>query len=194
MDQGIAAVLAGGIGLVGAVAGAFAGGVWAVRGAKIGGFKAVEAARLQVEGQVAAEHFQWVRSQRQQAYGQLLDAQTAVEDALAKAAPGIRAGGRLSEEARVELTERALVMRSRSRQLALWGPDEAVRLAYELTLSTLAASQALRTAQGVGVPSPGSQSQAWVQWDRANREMTSAHSAFVDRAGAIIRDPHQPAS
>lgn len=193
MDQGIAAVLAGGFGLVGAVAGAFAGGIWAVRGAKIGGSKAVEAARLQIEGQAAAEQLQWVRGQRQQAYGQLLDAQSAVEDTLARAAPGIRAGGRLSDEARDELTQRSLTLQKCTRQIALWGPEEVIRLAHALAVSTIEATQALRQAQGGGAPTSGGSRREWAHWDRANQEMTQAHSLFLERAGAVIRAPSQAA-
>lgn len=192
MDQGIAAVLAGGIGLVAAVAGAIAGGILAVRGAKVGGASAVEAARLQVEGQAVAEQLQWVRGQRQQAYGRLLEAHSAVEDTLGRAAPSIFAGGRLSDEARDELADRSLALDSCARQLALWGPEEVIRLAHQLVVDTIDATQALRRSQGVHAGSATRQSPEWERWRSASRQMTQAHSVFLERAGAIIRDPNQP--
>lgn len=68
MDQGIAALVAGLTGMVGALGGAVAGGVAAVRGARIGAEKAFEAGRQQVQDQAAVELSHWLREQRREAY------------------------------------------------------------------------------------------------------------------------------
>nr|BFD83064.1 hypothetical protein StreXyl84_24650 [Streptomyces sp. Xyl84] len=70
MDQGIAALIAAGVGLLGAVV----GGAAAVWGAKIGAERSARAVRQQVQDQAAAEHAHWLRQQRSEAYEQFEDA------------------------------------------------------------------------------------------------------------------------
>ncbi|MFI2260293.1 hypothetical protein OHU45_17755 [Streptomyces tubercidicus] len=63
MDEGVAAVIAGGFGLVGAMV----GGAAAAWGSKIGAEKTAAATRRQVEDQAHASHKQWLRQQRLEA-------------------------------------------------------------------------------------------------------------------------------
>jgi hypothetical protein len=64
MDQGVAALLAGGLGVFGALAGAVAGALGAIRGARLSADRAAEAAREQRQADVVSEHSHWLRQQR----------------------------------------------------------------------------------------------------------------------------------
>lgn len=64
MDQGLAALLAGVFGLVGAGL----GGVGAIWGAKVGAQTAAKATRQQLWDQALVEHEQWLREARREAY------------------------------------------------------------------------------------------------------------------------------
>ncbi|MFG2954835.1 hypothetical protein ACGF5O_14015 [Streptomyces sp. NPDC048291] len=64
MDQGIAALIAAGFGLVGAAV----GGAAAVWGARIGAERSAQAVKQQVQDQAAVEHAHWIRQQRLEAY------------------------------------------------------------------------------------------------------------------------------
>ncbi|GAB2915543.1 hypothetical protein [Streptomyces mayteni] len=68
MDQGIAAVLAGIAGLLGAAIGGFA----ATRGARIGAETAARASAQQVRDQAQVDHEHWLRGQRLEAWRALL--------------------------------------------------------------------------------------------------------------------------
>ncbi|MBW8088511.1 hypothetical protein IGW14_10805 [Streptomyces hygroscopicus subsp. hygroscopicus] len=81
MDQGIAALIAGIAGMVGALGGAVAGGVAAVRGARIGAERTAQATRQQVHDQAVAEHGHWLREQRRDAYASFITAAQAVTEA-----------------------------------------------------------------------------------------------------------------
>ncbi|MCC9686877.1 hypothetical protein [Streptomyces sp. MNU103] len=70
MDEGLAAVIAGVAGTVGALGGGLIAGIAAVRGARATG----EAVRQQVRDQAEVEHRQWLRGQRQQAYADTIHA------------------------------------------------------------------------------------------------------------------------
>lgn len=194
MDQGLAGVIAGVSGTVGAVAGAFIGAMAGLRGARIGGEKTVESARLQVEGQAVAGHLQWVRGQRQQVYAKLLDAHSSVEDSLRRAAAGIRVGGVLSTEARTELGSRILAMQPCLNQLALWGPEEVVDLAQLLRAKTAEAAQALIDAQR-GVPqAAGHLDSRWALWEREIQGAADLRARFLERAGEVVRGSDQSAT
>ncbi|MFD6959851.1 hypothetical protein [Streptomyces venezuelae] len=194
MDQGLAAVIAGVSGTAGAVAGAFIGALAGLRGARIGGDKTVESARLQVEGQAAAGHVQWVRSQQQQVYAKLLDAHSSVEDSLRRAAAGVRAGGVLANDARTELGSRILAMQPCLNQLALWGPQEVVDLAQLLRAETAEATQALVDAQR-GVPqTAGDLDSRWFQWERKIQAVADQRARFLERAGEVVRGTEQSAT
>ncbi|MEU8955941.1 hypothetical protein AB0C93_16730 [Streptomyces sp. NPDC048518] len=194
MDQGLAAVIAGVSGTAGAVAGAFIGALAGLRGARIGGEKTVESARLQVEGQAAAGHIQWVRSQQQQVYATLLDAHSSVEDSLRRAAAGVRGGGVLAPEARTELGSRILAMQPCLNQLSLWGPEEVVNLAQLLRAKTAEAAQALIDAQR-GLPqTPGAPDHRWDLWERRFQGVADQRAQFLQCAGDVVRGSDQAAT
>ncbi|MGW0422081.1 hypothetical protein [Streptomyces sp. NPDC003015] len=189
MSDATGTVISGVIAFAAAVIGAVIAGRYAKRGAEAGGRKAVEAALAQVHGQAAAEHWQWVRSQRHQSFAALLVAYAALDEVLARMAPEIRNGTRLDEPTGREVRERALELQAKTSQLALWGPTEAYSLAHGITGKSVAAARALLHIQRVS--SSGS-SADWVSFEQARAEMAEAHATFLHRAGEIIRDPRQP--
>ncbi|MDQ8705699.1 hypothetical protein RCO28_24850 [Streptomyces sp. LHD-70] len=174
------------------VSAAVAGGVLSFLGAARGGARAVEAARTQVTGNAAAEHFQWVRGQRQQHYAKLVEAHIALESALTRAAPLIRTGEDLSLEMREEIAERFLAVEATTSQLALWGPTEVIQQAQVLAERTIQAAELLMAAQGAASHPAGDTVGRWHGWVQAKSEVSLLKSQFLDRAGAVIRDPNQP--
>ncbi|WP_159403774.1 hypothetical protein [Streptomyces sp. NRRL S-646] len=191
MGDATATVLAAGIGLIAAVIGAVIAGRYAERGAKVGGRKAVEAALAQVHGEAAAEHWQWVRSQRYQSFASLLAAYTALDEVLARITPEVRGGAPLDVATRDELRRAALEMQDKTSLLALWGPDEARVLAYALTRKAVAAvSSVLQVERAT---SEG-RSRDWSNYEQTRSGMTEAYATFLQRAGEIIRDPMQTVS
>ncbi|MFE0104067.1 hypothetical protein [Streptomyces sp. NPDC059009] len=189
MSDATGTVVASAIAFVAAVIGAVIAGLYAKRGAETGGRKAVEAALAQVHGQAAAEHWQWVRSQRHQSFANLLASYAALDEGLARLAPEVREGARLDEVAGRELQQRTLELQASTSKLALWGPDEANVLAYAVTQEAMAGIRALLRAAHV---SSAGLSVDWSSFDRAREGMTQAHAEFLQRAGEIIRDPLQP--
>ncbi|MFF4034041.1 hypothetical protein ACFYZ2_30545 [Streptomyces sviceus] len=189
MSDATGTVISGVIAFAAAVIGAVIAGRYAKRGAEAGGRKAVEAALAQVHGQAAAEHWQWVRSQRHQSFAALLAAYAALDEVLARIAPGVRNGTGLDEATGQEVRERALELQAKTSQLALWGPIEANSLAYAIMGKSVAAVRALLYIESVSAPSP---SVDWSSFERARDEMVQAHATFLQRAGEIIRDPRQP--
>ncbi|MEU5315896.1 hypothetical protein AB0G67_04070 [Streptomyces sp. NPDC021056] len=191
MSDSMGTVIAAVIAFAAAVIGAVIAGMYAKRGAETGGRKAVEAALAQVHGQAAAEHWQWVRSQRHQAFSALLAAYAALDEVLVRIAPEVRAGGGLDEAAGREFRERAVDLKAKTSQLALWGPNEAYELAHAVTRKSMAVVGTL--TQAAGASSVGLDVE-WSSFDQARGEMTQAYAAFLQRAGEIIRDPLQPVS
>lgn len=191
MGEATGTIISGVIAFAAAVIGAVIAGRYAKHGAEAGGRKAVEAALAQVHGQAAAEHWQWVRSQRHQSYAALLAAYAALDDVLVRIAPEARNGGRLAGATGNELRECTLELQAKTSQLALWGPSEANGLAYELTGKSTAVVGALLEAAAL---SSVDRRADWSSYDRAKGEMVQAYAAFLERAGEIIRDPLQPVS
>lgn len=72
MDQELVALVAAGVGLVGAIGGAAIGGVAAARGARIGAETAAKATAKQVHDQAIVDHGHWLREHRLEAYRTLL--------------------------------------------------------------------------------------------------------------------------
>ncbi|GHH24276.1 hypothetical protein [Streptomyces lanatus] len=189
MSDSTGTVVAAVIAFAAAVIGAFIAGMYAKRGAEAGGRKAVEAALAQVHGQAAAEHWQWVRSQRHQAFAALLEAYAALDEVLVRITPEVRGGAGLDEATGRELRERTVELKAKTSQLALWGPNEANALAYAMTGKSMAAVGALMQVAGGSSSSP---SVDWSGFDQARSEMTQVYASFLQGAGEIIRNPLQP--
>ncbi|MEU0029862.1 hypothetical protein [Streptomyces sp. NPDC006335] len=189
MSDATGTVISGVIAFAAAVIGAVIAGRYAKRGAEAGGRKAVEAALAQVHGQAAAEHWQWVRSQRHQSFAALLAAYAALDEVLARIAPEVRSGSGLDEAAGSEVRGRLLELQAKTSQLALWGPIAANSLAYAITGKSVAA---VRCLLHIDRMNPSSDSTDWSRFEQARQEMAEAHATFLQRAGEIIRDPRQP--
>ncbi|MFG2471352.1 hypothetical protein ACGFXB_38700 [Streptomyces canus] len=189
MSDATGTVISGVIAFAAAVIGAVIAGRYAKHGAEAGGRKAVEAALTQVHGQAAAEHWQWVRSQRHQSFAALLSAYAALDEVLARIVPEVRNGAGFDEAAGREVRERTLELQAKTSQLALWGPSEAYALAYAITGKSVAAVHAL-----LHIESSRSSSADWSSFGQAREGMVQAHATFLQRAGEIVRDPRQPIS
>lgn len=74
MDQGIAALVTAGVGLVGTIVGAVVGGIAATRGARIGAETTARATIEQARAQEEAQHQHWLRDERKRAASTLLEA------------------------------------------------------------------------------------------------------------------------
>ncbi|WP_432191325.1 hypothetical protein [Streptomyces sp. bgisy027] len=185
MSDATGTVIAAAIAFAAAVIGAVVAGMYAKRGAEAGGRKAVEAALAQVHGQAAAEHWQWVRSQRHQAFAALLAGYAALDEVLVRIMPEVRGGAGIDEATGRELRGCTVELKAKTSHLALWGPDEAYVLAHALTAKSMATVGALlQTGPRVD----------WSNFDQARGQMTQTYAAFLQRAGEIMRDPLQPAS
>ncbi|MFI9772563.1 hypothetical protein ACIHJG_37795 [Streptomyces sp. NPDC052415] len=191
MGEATGTIIAAVIAFASAVIGAVIAGRYARGGAEAGGRKAVEAALAQVHGQAAAEHWQWVRSQRHQSFAALFAAYAVLDEVLTRLAPEARGSSGLDASARREVGEGTLEMQAKTSQLALWGPSEANELAYSLTEASMAAVASLLAVVGTN---PEGMSAAWSRFVDAREEMAHAHAAFLQRAGEILRDPRQPVS
>ncbi|MBW8792621.1 MAG: hypothetical protein JF597_03210 [Streptomyces sp.] len=143
MSDAIGTVVSGVIAFAAAIIGAVIAGRYAKHGAEVGGRNAVEAALAQVHGQAAAEHWQWVRSQRHQSYAALIEAYAALDDVFTRVTPEIRGGRRLDGPTRREAHERTLELQAKTSLMALWGPDEANLMAYALTEKSAETTSAL---------------------------------------------------
>ncbi|MGW2553100.1 hypothetical protein [Streptomyces sp. NPDC001635] len=74
MDGGLVALVTAGVGLAGALGGAFIGGLAAIRGARIGAETTARATLEQVRTQERAQHDHWLRDERKRAAVLMLEA------------------------------------------------------------------------------------------------------------------------
>jgi len=126
MDQGLAAVIAGVAGTIGAFGGAVAGGLAAVRGARVGAETSAQALRDQVRDQAATEHAHWLREQRKVAYTLFITAaQLAQEKSLNYALDP-------SDDNMDELHNAVADLASHSGSITLIGPESIQRSADRL--------------------------------------------------------------
>ncbi|MFJ3302630.1 hypothetical protein ACIPSA_05850 [Streptomyces sp. NPDC086549] len=191
MSDAMSAIISGFVAFAAAVIGAVIAGRYAKHGAEVGGRKAVEAALAQVHGQAAAEHWQWVRSQRHQCFAALIAAYAALDEVFARITPEVLNGRGLDGSTAREVRERTLELQAKTSQLALWGPNEANALAYALTRKSVEAMRSLLHAENVRSAGSGVD---WSILSRVRNEMVEAHAIFLQRAGEIVRDPLQPVS
>ncbi|MFF0735779.1 hypothetical protein ACFYVK_29675 [Streptomyces chartreusis] len=129
MDQGIAGVIAGIAGLVGAGI----GGLATAYGARIGAQKSMEAVQIQVQRQSAAEHEHWVRDHRRHVC-------TEITDAYAQCVPVVtQCFQRMDEQdailpelmdSLVSAVDGLITIRGHAQ---LWGPQELEDAAFLLT-------------------------------------------------------------
>ncbi|MFF7748784.1 hypothetical protein ACFZCP_05915 [Streptomyces sp. NPDC007971] len=128
MDQGIAGVIAGIAGLVGAGI----GGLATAYGARIGAEKTIEAAQTQVDRQSAAEHTHWVREQRKEVYSAVVEGHVAILTTSQSLRELMDDGSALSAEQMASAKDGLAAFGCTIARTQLWGPDEVVRLAGAL--------------------------------------------------------------
>ncbi|GGV38852.1 hypothetical protein [Streptomyces spectabilis] len=129
MDQGIAGLAAGIAGLIGAGV----GGLATAYGARIGAQKTIEAAQTQVQAQSSVDHQQWVRDQRRQACTDVFDAFSRYVQVASSCGSCVRAARALPDDEMTELFAATRELLIVSGHLELWGPDEIVAAAQEIT-------------------------------------------------------------
>ncbi|MFD7242443.1 hypothetical protein [Streptomyces massasporeus] len=122
MDQGIAGVIAGIAGLLGAGV----GGLATAYGARIGAQKTIEAAQTQVAQQSAAQHRQWLREQRRQACFALVDAFGTFARVAVDCATAVENEQALPEGHREELMDHTEQLVIEGAHMQLWGPPQLV--------------------------------------------------------------------
>ncbi|MFJ7180999.1 hypothetical protein ACIQXA_32420 [Streptomyces massasporeus] len=122
MDQGIAGVIAGAAGLIGAGI----GGLATAYGARIGAQKTIEAAQTQVDRQSAAEHLHWVRDQRRQVYSQVVELHATYMLATIACAVTLGSGQHMSDEELRSVRGQYIKLVEVSARSDLWGPGEVV--------------------------------------------------------------------
>ncbi|MEU9363167.1 hypothetical protein AB0D78_16210 [Streptomyces avermitilis] len=154
MDQGIAGVIAGVAGLVGAGI----GGLATAYGARIGAQKTIEAAQTQVKHQSAAEHVHWVREQRRLVYSELAKLHASFTMTSIKCKIDLVGGQPLAEEAKESLIEQVTALGEVSALTVLWGPDDVVIKARRLPTTAaekfsalVAWSAAAQTGSATGI-------------------------------------------
>ncbi|MFE5872258.1 hypothetical protein ACFQ6V_26910 [Streptomyces roseifaciens] len=186
MDEGLAALIAGGCGLLGALA-ATIGAVW---GARQGATKALETALAQVTEQEKAEHRHWAREQRMSTLMDAVDQLATMDRALGAA--GVKlALGNVPPTSLHEgfMTSNEVFVRSVFR-LGVWGPDQARALGQRIHNLTRNAYE------------------SWVMWEAAMNSGTSTDihqeafrtrrtelhapwSEFLNLAARTLREPEQ---
>jgi hypothetical protein len=186
MDEGMAALIAGGCGLIGALA-ATGGAMW---GARTGAAKALEAAHAQVAGQELAEHRHWAREQRMLTLMDALDQLTTMDRALGSAWVKLILGEVPPTALHDELmTSQQALMRCVF-GLGVWGPDQGRVVGQEIN----------RLGNRVY--------ESWVPWEGAmnsgaptdvhqeafrtrRRELDAPWAEFLNLAARALREPEQ---
>jgi len=186
MNEGWAALVAGGFGLVGALAAAGA----AMWGARTGAAKALEATYAQVTGQELAEHRHWAREQRMLTLMETVDQLATLDAALSSAWVKLLMGTVPTPERFEEfgVAHRAL-MRCVFR-LGVWGPDEGRAVAQEI--HRLATRIAEVWILWEGALQSGNPTDSLQEDFRVLRTALSAPWAeFLNVAGRALREPAQ---
>jgi hypothetical protein len=180
MDQGLAAVVAGVAGFVGATIGG-GGAVW---GSWIGGKKAIEAAERQAQRTAAAEQQQWQRQARHDAY----EAVAAIARSMANWGEG-----EVPWEVARDAVDRLSAAVGR---VELFGPEEAVLAAGEITRLVGAAvvdSWSLDDIMTPWPPHPGQPVPVAgyppLVWRNRNNEFASAREGFGETIRQVLSAP-----
>ncbi|MFC8780753.1 hypothetical protein ACFW20_25135 [Streptomyces nigra] len=179
MDQGIAGVIAGIAGLVGAGV----GGLATAYGARIGAQKTLEAAYTQVERQSAAEHMHWIRDHRRQVCDDVMASHASFLAVMINSVVELHQSRPLPSDVRQRLWEHFLALVETTARVDLWGPREvqaqaqALRgAAGDVNTALTGWSSALRGEQ------PSDASRCAEDFEAANGAFNEARAAFVQAA------------
>ncbi|QLE73976.1 hypothetical protein FGW37_22480 [Streptomyces rectiverticillatus] len=186
MDEGLAVLIAGGCGLLGALAAA----VGAMRGARLGATKALETTLAQVAGQESAEHRHWAREQRMSTLMDAVDQLTTMDRALGAAGVKLALGNMPSASLHEEfMTSNETFVRAIFR-LGVWGPDQARVLGqriHDLIRHVYESWAMWEAAVNSGTPTDIHQ-----ETFRARRaELHAPWSDFLNLAARALREPEQ---
>ncbi|MCT9011627.1 hypothetical protein [Streptomyces rhizosphaerihabitans] len=181
MDEGIAALIAAGFGLVGAGV----GGIAAAWGAKVGAERSAQATRQQVQDQAAAEHDLWLRQQR-------LDAYQNFQDTYGELARLISLG---ESEDLSAASDSARVMARWSARIDILGPPDVAELADRVVsalMTRLAAAHAVNRVDSNVDGDPGPEyvrmiTQLYEESGVLPDAWSRFHSAFVEAAQQVMR-------
>ncbi|MFJ4191070.1 hypothetical protein [Kitasatospora sp. NPDC089509] len=191
LGQGWAAVLAGGIGMVGALGGSLVGGWAAVRGARDTAALNAESARRQVVDQAAIEHRHWVRQERQKAYREVLDAYAGVTPMIWVVHESLASPEESERPRRLDLTERFDVLNSACSRLVLLGPTTVAEAgnALSLALQEVERSFLRLVAGGPGaLPSGSDRDRAVASMRTAVKELRAAYIVFMRASRRVLVD------
>ncbi|MGW5284644.1 hypothetical protein ACWERI_35260 [Streptomyces collinus] len=187
MDQGIAAVLAGVAGLVGAGI----GGLTTAYGARVGAQKSIEAVQVQVDRQAASEHEHWVRDQRKQVCNDIATAWTAFFYTSAPCMGNVASRQPVTDEQLTALDTAYQAVAVACHQLIMWGPDDLTVSAELLSRACLGINsnariwpQILTSAQESAIS--GHMAAA----EEASRALSSALARYVTKARATLTAPY----
>ncbi|MFF9329443.1 hypothetical protein ACF1AY_32585 [Streptomyces sp. NPDC014776] len=181
MDQGVAAVIAGVAGLVGA---GF-GGLATAYGARVGAQKTIEAARAQVVHQSVAEHAHWVRDQRRQVYSDLAKQHAAFTIASLDSKITLVKGHPLPDDMRDRLRGYVKALGELHALAPLWGPDDVVLKATKLSVTAgrkLDALSAWSAAVARRSNEVGDYTRRYLAAEREDRETAREFASAVSQA------------
>ncbi|MFJ8363077.1 hypothetical protein [Streptomyces sp. NPDC093984] len=179
MDQGIAGVIAGIAGLVGAGV----GGLATAYGARVGAQKTIEATHMQVARQSEAEHLHWIRDHRRQACSDVLASHGSFLSMAINGSVRLGSDHALSDEEQLRLRDQFIDLSQVAARADLWGPRDVVVQA-----------QALRSAAGTMFAALVGWSAAIVEgrtgdisslseeYETASQALKTARSSFVEAA------------
>jgi hypothetical protein len=123
VDQGWAAVIAGGVGIISAVGGALVGGMAAVRGARIGAETNAAAVLAQSRLQMEGARDQWVRQERQKAFLQVMDCYSLFNRECVQYRDQLKDRRPLNEDTVESYKSTFIALTGACSHLALLGPD-----------------------------------------------------------------------
>lgn len=190
MDQGLAALIAGVAGTVGALGGAIAGGVGAVRGARIGAEKTADALHKQTQDQAEIEHRHWAREQRRLACSNAMEAHSALTWAMVQCAMPLERGELPDRDDHMTLDRAAQPLPRAAQQLQLWGPPELASAAAELVGRDSSAVLMLkRWVKAIEDGASADASELATNYSGHSDWLGEAYVTFVRVAGEVLRDP-----
>ncbi|MEV5170883.1 hypothetical protein AB0L10_07290 [Streptomyces flaveolus] len=190
MDEGLAALVAGIAGTVGALGGATIGGLAAVRGSRIGAEKGAEALRLQVQDQLLGEQRHWVREQRRQSCASILGAY----DGFALKLATLKT---LVEINRAEvdldhfsgLNDDLGTLNAQVQQLKLWGPTNLSDHGHDLAYLAHEAVEAIHAWYVAPRNEESVSAAALARYMQVEQLLVNHYKGFVSLAGTTLRAP-----
>ncbi|TJZ44637.1 hypothetical protein FCH28_30500 [Streptomyces piniterrae] len=198
MDQGVAAVIAAGAGLVGAMGGAAVAGIAAVRGARVGAEKTARAMQNQVDAQARHVREDWLLQQRVDASLQFLSAY----DLYIPAARSFQAalsspdgGSRQALHDAVRTADRGLTVAYY--RLRVFGPADIQQSAGDLRAAVSTLSEILVEWE---LAVTAQEEEAWRREETVTQRIVdaaNAHDAFTSRINEIVATlevSHRPAT